>query len=62
MSITIKKTDRRLWTVGCIDAAGFTPLIDCACTEEAMAYMSYLNGGEHPSQQRGYWDAKAVDS
>jgi len=57
MSLSIKETDRdKLWTVGILDAAGWTALRDCASPDEAMAWMSYLNGGVHPNEIEGYWN------
>jgi len=55
MTVSIKQTDKQLWTVGMIDPAGWTPLRDCASRDEAMAWLSYLNGGVHPNEIEGYW-------
>ena len=57
MSVTIKETEPNLlWTVGVLDPAGWTALRDCSNRDEAMAYMSYLNGGVHPNEIEGYWN------
>ena len=50
MSLSIKETDRdKLWTVGILDAAGWTALRDCASPDEAMACV-------HPNEIEGYWN------
>jgi hypothetical protein len=54
MTVTIRKTDYpQLWIIGTIDAGRteFTPLRNCASADEAMAWLSYLNGGEHPGRR-----------
>jgi len=57
MSVTIKKTDKELWTVGVLDRGGWEPLRDCSSKDEAMAWLSYLNGGEHPDWRRSLGEA-----
>lgn len=55
--ITIRRgtgPDRHLWTVGCYEPSEpdmtslWTPLRDCNTVEEAMEWLSYLNGGSDP--------------
>jgi hypothetical protein len=45
--------DHHLFTIGCeytshVGGKKFTSLRDCNGAEEAMAWISYLNGGNHP--------------
>jgi len=56
MSITVKRIDNNLWTIGFLDQAGWTPLRDCSSLQEVMAWWSYLNGGVHPNEIEGYWN------
>ena len=45
--------NRGVWTVAChCPGLAYTPLRDCKSLEEAMSWMSYLNGGAHPSEKR----------
>jgi hypothetical protein len=48
-----------LWSVGVVHNSStstggnsWTPLRDCVSADEAMAWMSYLNGGEYPQLRR----------
>ena len=55
--VTIQRSEG-LWVVG-VEVTGlgkmngtrWTPLYQCDTVEEAMAWMSYLNGGEHPRKR-----------
>ena len=53
-----KGDDRNLWCVGIAlpgteahERGSWTPLRDCSSAEEAMAWISYLNGGMHPADR-----------
>ena len=57
--ITIRRgrdETRHIWTVGCYEPetenfeAIWTPLRNCKSAEQAMEWLSYLNGGEHPKK------------
>jgi hypothetical protein len=59
ISIRYSHTDR-LYTVGqeieTDSTVSWMPLKDCNSREEAMAWLSYLNGGVHPNEIEGYWN------
>jgi len=52
-----------LWTVGAAhDRNNWVPLRDCSSAEEAMAWLSYLNGGEYPQQQPSFHRSERYDA
>lgn len=54
--ISIRYSDK-LWTVGILEpetervSSRWTALRDCKDANEAMAWVSYLNGGDHPTKR-----------